>query len=567
VIFTIDNRVESLLVSVEVQSLIEKFSKIASVVVRLAGALNPTKYFSIGVIMWQPLLEFYKWFSKAFSTTTIPAIRFELIDVHWQPEKVFIVPEGHLEYFRLLKQYIWDLFWMASNLMPGDNAFRVLIMPVTRLLAPGKEVSFRWNSVKALPALEPTQESVENSALVPERRVFFTSQKEMEPIPIHVPPSANGNSGSLAVPRRSINMASSSYVTTPFNQTRNTSPKDRPKETPIATRNSNPRPVQKLNGASVPAGLFKRPPRDDVIKECLKNEAQTIVSSIRSLHIFIHLIFPALISNRAELVLEPAESTPSRGDITYREYPHVRGGLVDMNSGYGTVRISEPGKEERKIMTSYKQPFQRNEYTHFTLGPGQSVKVFGEAVVLFYRLRRIAPPTPTIPQAQPWNTPAPANVPAQLQPHVPSPTVEANSFQSPTFPATRICSSTPEILIRLQTSSSGHFSTPYPKSCIRPKITTEEFFAWFAHQTSHCLPHGPERLRFTFKDAMPVPHSSDIGRGNEEHFMFMRRDIRRMSEKAGKWMGGLREFGVLVSVPGWSEGNGENGEGEEEDEW
>jgi hypothetical protein len=66
---------------------------------------------------------------------------------------------------------------------------------------------------------------------------------------------------------------------------------------------------------------------------------------------------------------------------------------------------------------------------------------------------------------------------------------------------------------------------------------------------------------------MPVPHSSDIGRGNEEHFMFMRRDIRRMSEKAGKWMGGLREFGVLVSVPGWSEGNGENGEGEEEDEW
>ena len=32
-------------------------------------------------------------------------------------------------------------------------------------------------------------------------------------------------------------------------------------------------------------------------------------------------------------------------------------------------------------------------------------------------------------------------------------------------------------------------------------------------------------------------------------------------------MGGVREFGVLVSVPGWSEGNGEKGEGEEEDEW
>ena len=239
-----------------------------------------------------------------------------------------------------------------------------------------------------------------------------------------------------------------------------------------------------------------------------------------------------------------------------------------MNSGDGTVEISEPSKEGKTIMTSYKHPFQRNEYTHFTLEPGQSVKVFGEAVVLFYRLRRIAPaPTPTIPQAQPRNIPTPANVPTQIQPYFPSPATEANSFQPPTFPATQICSSTPEILIRLQTSSSGQFSTPYPKSCIHPKITTEEFFTWFAHQTSYCLPHGPERLRFTFKDAMPVPHSSEIGRGNEEHFMFMRREIKRMSEKAGKWMGGLREFGVLVSVPGWSKVNREKGEEEGEDEW
>lgn len=65
-------------------------------------------------------------------------------------------------------------------------------------------------------------------------------------------------------------MASSSYVTMSFNQTKNTSPKDRPKETPIPTRNSNPRAAEKLNEASVPARLFKRPLRDVIIKECLR---------------------------------------------------------------------------------------------------------------------------------------------------------------------------------------------------------------------------------------------------------------------------------------------------------
>ena len=174
-----------------------------------------------------------------------------------------------------------------------------------------------------------------------------------------------------------------------------------------------------------------------------------------------------------------------------------------MNSGDSTVGISEPGKEERTIMTSYKNPFQRNEYTHFTLGPGQSVKMFGEAVVLFYRLRRIAPaPTPT-----------------------------------PNLPSNSNLLFNTRDTHRLQINSSGHFSTPYPKSCIRSKNTTEEFFTWFAHQTSHCLPHGPERMRFTFKDAIPVLHSSEIGKGNEEYFIFMRRDIKRMWEVDGRRKG------------------------------
>jgi hypothetical protein len=71
-------------------------------------------------------------------------------------------------------------------------------------------------------------------------------------------------------------------------------------------------------------------------------------------------------------------------------------------------------------------------------------------------------------------------------------------------------------------------------------------------------------LRFTFKDAMPAPHSSEIVRGNEEHFMFMRKEIRSICENAQKYMPGMREWVVLVSVPGWVEEEGDEGH---EEEW
>jgi len=82
--------------------------------------------------MWAPFADFYAWSCKSYRVKTIPAIRFELIDVHWQPERCFVVPEGPVEYFCLLKQYVWDLFWMATHLGRdnGEEGLKVLVMPV-----------------------------------------------------------------------------------------------------------------------------------------------------------------------------------------------------------------------------------------------------------------------------------------------------------------------------------------------------------------------------------------------------------------------------------------------------
>ena len=91
----------------------------------------------------------------------------------------------------------------------------------------------------------------------------------------------------------------------------------------------------------------------------------------------------------------------------------------------------------------------------------------------------------------------------------------------------------------------------WDKSVLRPEITNAEFFAWFANQTSCDPPDGPAVLKCTLKDAMPISIATEILRGSEGHFAYMRKDIKAQCEKATEFMPDLKEFVVLVTVPGW----------------
>jgi hypothetical protein len=130
--FTADNRAESALTTVEVQQLIQTF-------VRDAFAILPKgKTHPAGIILWQSLQKFHRWYIKeeelkaeskprSSATTTM---KFELLDVHWQPENVFYLPRKATgDEFRDLKQCIWDLFWVSSNLRGAENPkqFRIFI--------------------------------------------------------------------------------------------------------------------------------------------------------------------------------------------------------------------------------------------------------------------------------------------------------------------------------------------------------------------------------------------------------------------------------------------------------
>ena len=62
---------------------------------------------------------------------------------------------------------------------------------------------------------------------------------------------------------------------------------------------------------------------------------------------------------------------------------------------------------------------------------------------------------------------------------------------------------------------------------------------------------------------MPMPQATEISAGNEDHFNYMRKDIKVQCEKAKRFMPELKEFVILVTVPGWVSPNVE----EEEEDW
>lgn len=107
----------------------------------------------------------------------------------------------------------------------------------------------------------------------------------------------------------------------------------------------------------------------------------------------------------------------------------------------------------------------------------------------------------------------------------------------------------PQITVRIQVDKFKRMSGSYPSAVLSPRNT--EFFAWFAREVGFDDCMGPEELTFTFRDALPTPKNNRIARGNEEHFDYMKQDMRPVCEHVAARMPGLTEFVILVTVPAW----------------
>jgi hypothetical protein len=129
--FTIDNRYKSALSPVDVQPLLEIFSRHVKL---LLGPETPTITYPVGTLMWQNSPDFYKWYMAESGIAEVSVLRFGLLDVHSQPEKVLLVSGDNLYHFQILKQHIWNLFWVASYVNRAPTPIRILInaaIPVT----------------------------------------------------------------------------------------------------------------------------------------------------------------------------------------------------------------------------------------------------------------------------------------------------------------------------------------------------------------------------------------------------------------------------------------------------
>lgn len=256
------------------------------------------------------------------------------------------------------------------------------------------------------------------------------------------------------------------------------------------------------------------------------------------------------IGHREDLELEDDESTA--GDKPpHKTGAEVCGAVIDRYSGKGSVTITSNGFIILTVTTGPDQQCLR--YQEIVIHNEHTCKIGGEAVVLYYKFRKIAPPFIREHALEPENLPLTS--PSQELSSKPTASSSVAPRPIPPFPS----KSTADIIIRLQTDATGKFGPPLDKFTLRRQVTTLDFFAWFASQTGHTGPDGPPLLRFTFKDAMPTAKVSNIAKGNEDHFNYMRKDIKVQCDRAVLFMPGLKEFVILVTVPQWIE--------EEEEEW
>jgi hypothetical protein len=185
VVFAIDNRAESRLLTADIQSFIQKFTRNTKVLTPPSKPSARNGVYPIGVIMWQSMPDFYKWYSETMEAVQIGQLRFEFMDVHWQSEKSFVVPEGNLNYFRTLKQYIWDLFWVTLNFDNGSPSFRVAISGFPSRGETLPSMPSAWvpvNSKDTLPRVSGGA-SLENIMVVTEPRVHLVSTFSPQQVP------------------------------------------------------------------------------------------------------------------------------------------------------------------------------------------------------------------------------------------------------------------------------------------------------------------------------------------------------------------------------------------------
>ncbi|PVH75281.1 hypothetical protein DL98DRAFT_320196 [Cadophora sp. DSE1049] len=573
--FTINNEAQSDLSPHDFQSFVDKFKRNARAII--TGINNPNCVHEINVIMFETMPWFYRWYLDNTGIAEVGALRFELIDVHWQQNSI-IVPKGHLQLFRALKQLVWDLYWIAMDMNKALGQFRVTISQYPPPAEGEAAAAIGWKAVNSSKgaAKYASPPSSQRILVVPTGvpKKFQTQAQPSPPsntMPFPPPPPP---------PLRSTHQVPHSDPAASVYQIVPSSPRNLPATVPSP------------NQSMYQHGPYSRdplpPPRqnDPEIRNVgqTSQQSQSLYSPVDQMRTLWdqHLLRDyarSLKLPNAELL--PEESTV-KDKLPYKVGAEVCAVVVDRMSGKGQVTVSGKGYVTLTIPTGPDETGDR--FKEVMIQPKQTCMLHGGAVVLYLKCANIPPPPPlqrTIPSTEVDGRhvrdgrPPSSSYDQEIRnatfrddrPPPPPPLSQYPQYQQ-LLQGQESQSSSPnsnsniDIKIRVQVDGTGKFSIPFDKSVLRPKVTTTEFFSWFASRSRHAPPHPPRHLKFTFKDAMPTPQATEIAAGNEDHFNYMRKDVKVQCEKAKKFMPELKEFVILVTVPGWV-----SPDVEEEEDW
>lgn len=125
--FTTDHGFKTALSRSDIRLFLRIFSKNARALLRSKAAPTQGRIYPVEALMTQTSTDFYKWYTTESQTDTDTSVlQFHPTDVAWYSEGTFLVPGGDLYYFRLLKQIIWDSFWLTLSSNKTPTPFHVL---------------------------------------------------------------------------------------------------------------------------------------------------------------------------------------------------------------------------------------------------------------------------------------------------------------------------------------------------------------------------------------------------------------------------------------------------------
>jgi hypothetical protein len=125
--FTTDNGFKTALSQADINLFFRIFSKNAQVLLRSKPTPTQGRIYPVEALMTQTSADFYKWYTAASETDTGASVtKFHLMDAAWYSEGTFLVPGGDLQYFQLLKQIIWNSFWLTLSSNKTSTPFHVL---------------------------------------------------------------------------------------------------------------------------------------------------------------------------------------------------------------------------------------------------------------------------------------------------------------------------------------------------------------------------------------------------------------------------------------------------------